>query len=783
MSKDISNVALAGAVLLTSEAWKRIRDYLKLSNAVFNDDLKTNNKITKGAVQDAINKMDEKKREALITDLEKQNQNYEVRDNIVGILKESKIARGSSQGKKKPEAIKPEEKEKDREEPTPALASQMADRKREEEEDKRYQAYLAEVEAEIREQAEQQAEVDRLQREMKRKEAEDMRLALTMPSGLNVFEGIPTGGQKEEERKEKAKLRKEAISATKNIMSIIKKKTIGEIRRKGAEKKRAAVPKKPTTAQRIEDLKAEVLSSAEQSRLRNVSIAEDIRQVGAGVQEIKDTIKMIQSDPQLRTIERKIRTRLTRNDVNNFEGIGGINKADIKSIIDTIPEAYRGILGPAVNGLLGDDLNLNQVVAGLVGIGVSVSSGSLMAGSVARTTIPQILDAFNIDLNDILIGPPEEKQKEKEREIKTTPSIGAPPGSSAPPLGPPPGSAALRLTDNIRDYTALDQSVLSQFIQLYDLTRTAIGQGLDYSGARQPTEDEIRRGVLAGGLSGVASAGLSSGSAMTAVSSVIPGAFVGGVAAGLTAGNMQRLSLAIESKLSDAGVDITPERREQIRRVVQIVPPSIVGAYLGYNPTNSEPIGTGIVTGGGITERKLIATPGVIEQTQVQENQQKSGNKIWQPKSISPTTDILNESKQERYADDVEFIAFNYIAPTSEGGYGTVDTNPLKRSQATADALRYTDAGVYVPYLLWNQINNTNEMKPKQLEKLALGVELPPMEFIAQDNEETFEEVARLQFPNNELMAIEFLSPYADFSNVENFWMTNPDNMLFTINK
>jgi hypothetical protein len=270
---------------------------------------------------------------------------------------------------------------------------------------------------------------------------------------------------------------------------------------------------------------------------------------------------------------------------------------------------------------------------------------------------------------------------------------------------------------------------------------------------------------------------------MTGLSSALSGAFVGGVAGGLTAGNMQRLSIAIEGRLADAGVDITPERREQIRRVVQVVPPSLIGAYLGYNPTNEEPMGTGIITGGGITERKLIASPDVISQTQAQETQSGGSNKIWQPKTISPTTDILNESKQEKYADDVEFIAFNYIAPTSEGGYGTVDTNPLKRSQATADALRYTDSGVYVPYLLWNQVNNTNDMKPQQLEKLALGVELPPMEFIAQDNEETFEEVALRQFPNNELMAIEFLSPYADFSNVENFWMTNPDNMLFTINK
>jgi hypothetical protein len=210
----------------------------------------------------------------------------------------------------------------------------------------------------------------------------------------------------------------------------------------------------------------------------------------------------------------------------------------------------------------------------------------------------------------------------------------------------------------------------------------------------------------------------------------------------------------------------------------------LVGAYLGFTPSGKpeDVSGTGTVSGSGITEKQITVEPEVLAQTQAQVDQAPSGNKVWQPKSISPTTDILDVPRQEKYADDVEFIAFNYIPPTSEGAQGTVDTNPLKYQQLLENNIRYTNAGVYIPYLTWNKINDTETLTTKRLRTMALGPELPPMKFETFDNDTTFENVAKWQYVNNENLAVEGLSPYADFSTVENSYWTNEDNVLFTIN-
>jgi pyruvate/2-oxoglutarate/acetoin dehydrogenase E1 component len=69
---------------------------------------------------------------------------------------------------------------------------------------------------------------------------------------------------------------------------------------------------------------------------------------------------------------------------------------------------------------------------------------------------------------------------------------------------------------------------------------------------------------------------------------------------------------------------------------------------------------------------------------------------------------------------------------------------------------------------------------------LALGekplIELPQMEFIPANNEETFETVAKFQYVNGENTSVEFLDPYSSYSNVDNYWATNPQSVLYTIN-
>ncbi len=458
---------------------------------------------------------------------------------------------------------------------------------------------------------------------------------------------------------------------------------------------------------------------------RNQAITQSLADIKLNTNQIMSGIS---ENKQLNAIRERIDQKIDKNK-KSFKGLK-IDKKTAEELIKTIPKENRAILGPAIRGITGDTIDLNSAISGLVGLAVSAMA-TPTAGAIVSPLINNILRASGVDLTSYLLRSSSDGD---DNDILPT---------NAPQTTPELMSRLDRLDNYVRSL-------------------------------QRPTDTDVTRGIIGGALSTAATAVQTSGSVGNLFPGLMPGAIMGGAVSSIT-------SPMIEEYFRERGARVDEQLRRKIE-MIKFLPPALIGAYLGYTAPGSDVIGTGVVSGAGITERKLIASPDVVQQTQVQETQQGGSNKIWQPKSIFPTTDILNESNQEKYADDVEFIAFNYIAPTSEGGYGTVDTNPLKRSQATAEALRFTDSGVSVPFLLWNQVNNANDMTPQQLEKLALGVELPPMEFMAQDNEETFEEVARLQYPNNELMAVEFLSPYSDFSNVDNFWMTNPDNMLFTIN-
>ncbi len=292
-------------------------------------------------------------------------------------------------------------------------------------------------------------------------------------------------------------------------------------------------------------------------------------------------------------------------------------------------------------------------------------------------------------------------------------------------------------------------------------------QTAPYTGAG----DAIVQGAGTGGVYGGFSAGVSTGSAQGAISGIIPGAIAGGIA-GLTSEQLLR------RYYRQQGVPMNPVLNRQIK-ALSVLPAAAVAAYLGYTPSGrvEDVAGSGTVSGAGITEKKITVEPDVLEKTQAQLEQEKGKIKVWEPKAIVPSTAILDESKQEKYADDIEFIAFNYIPPTSEGASGTVDTNPLKYQQLLESKIRYTDAGVYVPYITWNKIYENGNMRD-----MALGPKLPPMRFETFDNEDTFENVAKWQYVNNENTAVEYLSPYADFSNVENSWWSNQDSELWTIN-
>ena len=318
-----------------------------------------------------------------------------------------------------------------------------------------------------------------------------------------------------------------------------------------------------------------------------------------------------------------------------------------------------------------------------------------------------------------------------------------------------------------------------------DVKRTVISDGKEISipeetppQERKITPATLGEGARLGAIGSAIGAGVSTGSAIGAVSGVVPGAIAGAGVAGVT----EQLTPILAERLANSGLSAT--RQARILALAKVLPPSLLGLYMGYTPSGKveDVVGRGVTSGAGITEQKITVTPDVLAQTKAQLDQDPSKNKIWQPKAITPTADILDVPRQEKYADDVEFIAFNYIPPTSEGAEGTVDTNPLKYQQLLESKIRYTDAGVYVPYVTWNKINDANNITDKRLRTMALGPKLPEMKFQTFDNNTTFENIAKWQYVNGENTAVEFKSEYADFSNVENSWWTNENNVLFTIN-
>ena len=293
----------------------------------------------------------------------------------------------------------------------------------------------------------------------------------------------------------------------------------------------------------------------------------------------------------------------------------------------------------------------------------------------------------------------------------------------------------------------------------------------------RPVRGDVERGARIGAVAGAVSSGLSGQgvlSAQEALGGIVTGAAAGAAGATLSINALRNFYI----RRGENPDDPTISRRI---KYLSTIPAAAAASLVGYTKAGQE-----ITTGAGITEKKIQVDPKVLVETQAQLDQEDIKNKQWIPKAIQPSTAILDHSQQEKYADDLEFVAFNYIPPTSEGAQGTIDTNPLKRLQYMGDEIRYTNAGVFIPYNTWNEINDTNDISEQRIREMALGqkplVPLPDMRFIPQDNETTFENMAEYHYVNNENTAIEYQSPYSDYSDVRNYWAINEESELFTIN-
>ena len=654
---------------------------------------------------------------------------------------------------------------------------------------------------------------------------------------------------------------------------------------------------KQELARMEQEAKMDRFTISEQARMRTEQIAEEATRQREQIRE--DVRSLIANTPKLRKIAidiiGKLKEKSEYEDMNIRESkkkypikkISNISARELKSLITTIPEDYRATLGPVVRNLVaGGDMDANTIVAGIIGIGLSIGTGSAVAGPVGANIFNSIREATGFNFNNMfqpelpapsslsVYGLESKEDTDQPRESKHNEILDMTfepdfevdfskiPYSDAKELPDNEekkgfnillGDVSSQLREmlpNVPDKTIIDKAmnyIMSKTpTQLKTLIALALVvpsgtlraierklsgpfkssikyfTGMDDEDARivilntgiirnalmsdvrrigdsavrristripavrnvppliAPRRSDIDLGVGLGSTATSIASGLSTGSAMGALSGSIPG-MIGGAIAGGVSGSVLR------TYFRSQGVPDSPELERKID-YLQMLPVAAVGAYLGYTPSGQpdDVIGKGVVSGAGITEKKINVDPKVLAETQAQLDQKIPKNKQWLPKAIQPTTAILDQSQQERYADDLEFVAFNYIAPTSEGAQGNINTNPLKRQQYVGNEIRYDNAGVFIPYDTWNQINNTNDISEQRIREMALGqkplVPLPDMRFIPQNNETTFENMAEYHYVNNENTAIEYQSPYSDYSDVRNYWAINEESELFTIN-
>ena len=282
-----------------------------------------------------------------------------------------------------------------------------------------------------------------------------------------------------------------------------------------------------------------------------------------------------------------------------------------------------------------------------------------------------------------------------------------------------------------------------------------------------PTGDEIKEGVY-NAVGGAVVPAVVRGGAMGGVGAIARGG-IGGAGVGAITGPM------IRRYYEQQGLDLSdPEVKRQMAKI-QALPPMIAGALIGATG-----IGENLFSGAGVTERKITVDPSVLEETVATEQQDTKQTKKWITKAIFPTPDILDETRQEKFVDDLEYSMFNFIEPTSQGATGTVRTNPLKRSQFLSDQIRYMDAGISMPSMLYNKEFPTNTNQ-QQLDTYKLGEDmLPVMEFMEQDNADTFTPIGR-HYVNNQDIAVGLLSPFAEYSDIRNYWQINERSKLYNL--
>jgi hypothetical protein len=157
-----------------------------------------------------------------------------------------------------------------------------------------------------------------------------------------------------------------------------------------------------------------------------------------------------------------------------------------------------------------------------------------------------------------------------------------------------------------------------------------------------------------------------------------------------------------------------------------------------------------------------------MPETQAQSDQKiSSATGTMRPRFIVPGRDSVIPSMPKIRADDIQFSAFDYVIPGSEGGNGTARTNPLVLSQELEERLRYSNAGITIsPGFGENVVSMI--LTESELKALLLprGPDISPViyEFPIIDGDQKQNEVKRY---DQNLIQVEKFSPYNEYNDNE----------------
>ena len=159
----------------------------------------------------------------------------------------------------------------------------------------------------------------------------------------------------------------------------------------------------------------------------------------------------------------------------------------------------------------------------------------------------------------------------------------------------------------------------------------------------------------------------------------------------------------------------------------------------------------------------------VKKQTVIQQSINDRGVGILKPKFIVPSVDVVTKSDQEQYVDDIEFAMFDFVQDDS-GGLDPDGTNYLLKDQSISLGIRYNKAGVNINSEFGQDLpDQPSKINNEFLKEGFLGEKIPEMKFLF-SNEFEAQEFNLSEFEtktydvNNERVAIQYKSPYADFT-------------------